>query len=69
MSTSKRNPLEPLYTVREVADRYSVQPRTIREWVNDEKFKGAVKLTQKRILIPESALRAFEDALPRFTTH
>ena len=49
--------------------RYSVQPRTIREWVNDEKFKGAVKLTQKRILIPESALRAFEDALPRFTTH
>ncbi|SDT85840.1 helix-turn-helix domain-containing protein [Schaalia radingae] len=66
MSTSKRKPLEPLYTVRQVAERYSTTPNAVRKWIDTDRLQGAIRLTSRRILVPESSLRAMENNAPRY---
>jgi hypothetical protein len=55
---------EKLYSTGEVAVRYEVTERTVRNWIDAGLFPGAVKkapLTKSSWQIPESALDAFEE--------
>jgi excisionase family DNA binding protein len=57
-NNSDRN--ERHYTVREVADRYRVEPATVREWIK-RKWLRAIK-PGRVIRIPDSALIDFDGA-------
>ena len=55
---------EKLYSTGEVAVRYDVTERTVRNWLDAGLFPGATKkapLTNSSWQIPESALIAFDE--------
>lgn len=57
--------MEKLYTCEEIAERYSVNTATVKEWIRKRELP-AIKATPKIIRIRESDLVEFENA--RLTT-
>ncbi len=56
---------ERLLDVRAVAERFSVTPYTVREWLNQGRLQG-VKMSsgpKAKWRVSESAIRAFREAL------
>lgn len=64
MSATKQ--LEPVYSVRQLAERYNKSEYTIREWVNKRILPGAKRLPSGAIIVPQSAVEAFEDQAPEY---
>lgn len=53
--------MEKLYTYEEIAERYSVNTATVKEWIRKRELP-AIKVTPKIIRIRESDLVEFENA-------
>lgn len=53
--------MEKLYTCEEIAERYSVNTATVKEWIRKRELP-AIKVTPKIIRIRESDLVEFENA-------
>ncbi len=57
--------MEKLYTCEEIAERYSVNTATVKEWIRRKELH-AIKVNSKILRVRESDLIAFENA--RLTT-
>lgn len=62
----KTKSLEPVYSVRQLAERYDKSEYTIRHWVNKRLLPGAKRLPSGTIIIPLSAVEAFEQQAPEY---
>ncbi|WP_297572502.1 helix-turn-helix domain-containing protein [uncultured Actinomyces sp.] len=54
------NTLEDVFTVEDLAKRYGKTERTIRRLINKGEFPGAKRTPQRWIIIPLSAVQAYE---------
>nr|DAE35602.1 MAG TPA: helix-turn-helix domain protein [Caudoviricetes sp.] len=53
--------MEKLYTCEEIAERYSVNTATVKEWIRRKELH-AIKVNSKILRVRESDLIAFENA-------
>ena len=53
--------MEKLYTCEEIAERYSVNTATVKEWIRKKELP-AIKINPKIIRVRESDLLDFENA-------